>query len=62
MYYFALAPQRYRKIFCVLKDTRRGESLAEYYVRLYGHMIAQNVEIMELCLNEAKLITIFDAR
>jgi hypothetical protein len=49
MYYFYLAPPGYRKIFFVLKDycSKRGETLAEYYLRTYGHFIPSNVEIWE---------------
>ena len=47
MYYFFLAPTTFRKIFFVLRDVRRNESLAEYYVRQYGHLIPQNIEFWE---------------
>lgn len=49
MYYFLVAPQGYRKILFVLRDVseRRGETLAEYYVRTYGHLIPEDVEIWE---------------
>jgi hypothetical protein len=49
MYYFALAPAGFRKIFFVLKDVRKQESLAEYYVRRYGHLVPDDVEIWEYC-------------
>ena len=49
MYYFSLAPVDYRKLFCVLTDRRAGrsETLAEYYVRCYQHLIPMNVEVWE---------------
>lgn len=49
MYYFYLAPEEYRKIFFILKDysEKRGETLGEYYIRVYGHLIPGDVEIME---------------
>ena len=49
MYYFLVAPQGYRKILFVLRDVseRRRETLAEYYVRTYGHLIPEGVEIWE---------------
>jgi len=49
MFYFSVAPSRYRKIFFVLRDVSesRSESLAEYYVRTYGHLIPAGVEIWE---------------
>tara|TARA_R110002096_G_scaffold257381_1_gene450740 strand:+ start:62007 stop:62489 length:483 start_codon:yes stop_codon:yes gene_type:complete len=49
MYYFAVAPSKYRKIMFVLRDARKstGETLAEYYVRLYSHLIPDDVELWE---------------
>ena len=49
MLYFALAPANFRKILFVLKDhsPSRGCTLAEYYVRNYGHLIPDGVEIEE---------------
>lgn len=48
MYYFHLAPPEFRKIMFVLKHLRYGaESLAEYYIRRYSHLIPQDVELWE---------------
>src|SRR5258708_11120730 len=49
MFYFHIAPDRYRKLLFVLRDvhTRRTESLAEYYVRNYSHLIPAGVSIIE---------------
>ena len=49
MYFFLLAPREYRKVLFVLRDFNRGrgESLAEYYLRTYGHLIPDGVEILE---------------
>ncbi|MFJ7370947.1 hypothetical protein ACIQVU_16090 [Lysinibacillus sp. NPDC098008] len=49
MYYYHLAPPEYRKIFFVLRDysNKRNETLGEYYIRTYGHLIPNDVEIME---------------
>ena len=49
MYYFACAPIQFRKILFVLRDVRArtDETLAEYYVRTYGHLIPPKVEIWE---------------
>lgn len=49
MYYFHLAPQKYRKVLFVLCDysQKRGQSLTEYYLRNYGHLIPVGVEIFE---------------
>jgi len=49
MYYFAMAPENYRKILFVLRDysTKRGETLAEYYIRTHDHLVPDEVEIWE---------------
>ena len=49
MYYFFAAPDGYRKIMFVLRDysERRGETLAEYYLRTYGHLVPGDVEFWE---------------
>ena len=49
MYFFHLAPKRYKKALFVLRDfdAKRRESLAEYYVRNYGHLIPNDVKILE---------------
>jgi hypothetical protein len=47
MYYFHLAPATYRKILFGLKHSRRGLTLAAYYVRIHGHMVPDGVEIWE---------------
>ncbi len=57
MYYFACSPNKYRKIFFVLRDARAttGETLAEYYVRTYAHFIPQKVELWEFDELEKKV-------
>jgi hypothetical protein len=49
MFYFHIAPSRYRKVLFVLRDVhlRKAESLAEYYVRNYAHLIPAGVSIIE---------------
>jgi hypothetical protein len=49
MYYFAISPKGYRKVFFVLKDycSRREETLGGYYLRTYRHLIPDGVEIWE---------------
>ncbi len=49
MYYFLLAPEHFRKILFVLeaRHTRQLETLAEYYVRINGHLIPKGVSIVE---------------
>jgi len=47
MLYFSMAPSTYRKIFFVLKSEKDGQSLAQYYVRAYSHLVPPGVEIWE---------------
>lgn len=49
MYYFHLTPASYRKILFVLKAThpKHPETLAEYYIRIYRHLIPDDVSILE---------------
>lgn len=49
MYYFLVAPEGYRKIMFVLRDysITRKETLAEYYIRTYKHLIPSGVEFWE---------------
>lgn len=49
MYYFVAAPRDYRKIMFVLRDysSKRNETLAEYYIRTYNHLIPSDVELWE---------------
>ena len=62
MYYFACSPSKFRKIFFVLRDVRekrgKSESLAEYYIRIYYHLIPSGVEIWEFDekMNEAEIV------
>jgi len=53
MYYFAVAPSEYRKILFVLHDhsNAKRETLAEYYIRTYEHLIPLDVEIWEYDVN-----------
>ncbi len=49
MYYFLVAPSGYRKIMFVLRDfsPKRNETLAQYYIRTYQHLIPDDVEFWE---------------
>jgi len=49
MYYFFATPGGYRKIMFVLRDysKKRDETLAEYYIRTYSHLIPEDVELWE---------------
>jgi hypothetical protein len=59
MYYFHLAPQRFRKVF-VLRDfsEKRGETLATYYARNYGHLIPPDVEILEYDEESSEVVAV----
>ncbi|NJO31948.1 MAG: hypothetical protein HC869_01230 [Rhodospirillales bacterium] len=50
MYYFHVAPAAYRKIFFVLKHSRREQSLATYYLKTHGHLVPAGVELWEFDL------------
>ena len=49
MYFFHLAPSKYRKILFVLeaRHTRQRDTLASCYARNYGHLIPPEVELVE---------------
>ena len=49
MYYFVATPQGYRKVMFVLRDysEKRKETLAEYYIRTYRHLIPEDIELWE---------------
>ena len=49
MYYFMASPKGYRKIMFVLHDLseKRGETLAQYYLRTYSHLVPSDVEFWE---------------
>ena len=56
MYYFYLAPKEYRKILFVSRahSESRQETLAEYYVKTYEHLIPEDVEVWEFDGETAK--------
>lgn len=49
MYFFHLAPKRFRKILFVLEAVHatKKETLAMYYIRTHGHLIPSDVSIIE---------------
>lgn len=49
MYYFAIAPPGYRRIFFVLRDhsETRKLTLAEYYLNRFRHLVPDGVEFWE---------------
>ena len=59
MYYFSCVPDEYRKILFVLHDVRAttGESLADYYIRTYHHLISPGVELWEYNQDQKMLRT-----
>ena len=61
MFYFAIAPQDYRKIFFIQKSVRRsnGETLGDYYLRTHYHLIPEDVEFWE-CDPETKVTRILE--
>ncbi len=60
MYYFLASPNDFRKIFVVLRDvsSKRGETLADYYIKTYYHLIPRNVEFWEYNENTCEAIHI----
>lgn len=58
MYYFLAAPDEFRKIMFVLRDcsSKRGETLAEYYLRTHSHLIPNDVEFWEYDDSTAKAV------
>ena len=54
MYYFHMAPKRFRKILFTLRSLskRRKETLAEYYVRRHENMIPRGVEVWEFDMED----------
>ena len=60
MYLFLLAPMRFQKVLFVLRDFNKGrsESLAEYYVRNYSHLIPDNVEIWEYDAFDSSIVNV----
>jgi hypothetical protein len=55
MYYFVATPKGFRKIMFVLYDfnEKRKETLAQYYLRTYKHLVPSDVEFWEY--NESNL-------
>ncbi len=59
MYYFSLAPEQYRKIMFVIRSVRTDVSLAEYYIKIHGHMVPAGVEIWEFTETEMRGVKIY---
>ena len=60
MYYFFLAPREFRKILFVLRDynSKRDETLAQYYIRNHGNLIPDNVEILEFDSTSSNVVSL----
>lgn len=60
MLYFIASPEEYRKIMFVLKDycPKRKETLAQYYLRTYSHLVPNAVEFWEYDEQESDAIQI----
>ena len=56
MMYFHMAPKSYRKMLFISatkkKGVRKPETFAEYYVRMHGHFIPDDVEVFEFSADE----------
>jgi hypothetical protein len=58
MLFFSVAPTHYRKILVLFKHLRKETSLATYYIKTQGHLIAPGVEIWEFDLDKKSAIQI----
>ena len=62
MYYFFVSPNEYQKILFVLKSVRNNETLAEYYIKRYKHLIPSGVEIWEYDQDADRVNYIYPAK
>jgi hypothetical protein len=62
MLYFAVAPPHYRKILAVQKSLRLDESLAEHYLRRFGHLIPAGVELWEFDPISSQGVCVYGSR
>lgn|GEM_PF-953448 len=62
MYYFYICPPGYRKIFCVLKSEKDGQTLSEYYIRRHREFIPGDVEIWEYDIIFGKAKVVFNSK
>lgn len=62
MFYFVIAPEKYRKIFFFQRSIRHNseETLGAYYLRTHYHLIPEDVEFWE-CDIDTKEVTILPA-
>ena len=61
MYIFHLAPTKYKKFFCVEMSfsQKRCETLLEYYIRNYGHLIPKDVILVDVYTNNDLYVEIY---
>ena len=59
MYYFAVSPSRYRKIFLVRRSLWRGETLVEHYIKRCEHLIPAGVEIWEFESSTQRAVCVY---
>ena len=62
MLYFSVAPVGHRKILAVLAHARRGESLADHYVKRFQHLVPPGVEIWEIVADGSSGRHVFTGR
>ncbi len=62
MYFFALAPRKYRKIFAAVKDMRADLTLSQQYLRLFKHLVPPAVEIWEFDTARRTAACVFTGR
>ena len=60
MLYFFVTPNVFRKILVVLRDysSEKKETLGQYYLRTYQHLIPDNVEVWEYDISRASALKI----
>jgi hypothetical protein len=56
MYFFSLAPKKYRLIFAVDRELRGTESLVAYYLSQSRHLVPAGVEIWEFDGSEGRCV------
>ena len=59
MYYFKLAPRKFRKILNVRRSISNKGSLTQYFIRRYKHLVPADVEIWEYNMNSGRNVKIY---
>ena len=57
MFFFLLAPAEFKKYFFVKRHLRNatGETLLDYYLRNYNHLVPKNVEVIEYDVGNTRI-------